>query len=200
MYATGARRAETAHLKVSDIDSTRMVVHIREGKGGKDRDVMLSPKLLEELRIHFRTIEEVLLIGTMVAYDSQAQASHQIPQQWRAFRLAHPALGSSSKFYGASPCTSDRKIHYLTGVAQESPESLSAGERLILEAGEYAVVRVNDTSLLRETWIWLLGSWLPNSGRREKKPEFERFTSISEAGTPIGPVELWIPLKPLASS
>ena len=47
LYATGARRAEAAHLKVSDIDSQRMVVHIREGKGGKDRDVMLSPKLLE---------------------------------------------------------------------------------------------------------------------------------------------------------
>ena len=50
LYATGARRAEAAHLKVSDIDSQRMVVHIREGKGGKDRDVMLSPKLLDELR------------------------------------------------------------------------------------------------------------------------------------------------------
>jgi integrase/recombinase XerD len=54
MYATGARRAETAHLKVRDIDSKRMVVQIREGKGGKDRDVMLSPKLLEELRIYWR--------------------------------------------------------------------------------------------------------------------------------------------------
>jgi site-specific recombinase XerD len=54
MYATGARRAEAAHLKVSDIDSQRMVVHIREGKGGKDRDVMLSPRLLEELRTYWR--------------------------------------------------------------------------------------------------------------------------------------------------
>jgi len=54
MYATGARRAEGAHLKVSDIDSKRMVVHIREGKGGKDRDVMLSPRLLEELRAYWR--------------------------------------------------------------------------------------------------------------------------------------------------
>ena len=50
LYATGARRAEAAHLKVSDIDSQRMVVHIHGGKGSKDRDVMLSPKLLEALR------------------------------------------------------------------------------------------------------------------------------------------------------
>ncbi len=54
LYATGARRAEAARLKVSDIDSQRMVVHIHEGKGGKDRDVMLSPKLLEELRAYWR--------------------------------------------------------------------------------------------------------------------------------------------------
>ena len=43
LYATGARRAEVAHLKISDIDSQRMVIHIRGGKGRKDRDVMLSP-------------------------------------------------------------------------------------------------------------------------------------------------------------
>jgi AraC family transcriptional regulator len=149
----------------------------------------------------FRTIEDVLLIGTMSVYDSQAEASQHIPHQWREFRLTHPALGSRSKFYGASPCTSDRKIHYLTGVAQESPESLIGGERLTLEAGEYAVVRVNDTALLRDTWIWLLKNWLPASGRREKHaPEFERFTGISEAGSPIGPVEIWIPLEPLATN
>ena len=54
LYATGARRAEAAHLKVGDIDSQRMVVHIREGKGGKDRDVMLTPKLLDALRLYWR--------------------------------------------------------------------------------------------------------------------------------------------------
>ena len=43
LYATGARRSELTHLKISDIDSQRMVVHIRGGKGRKDRDVMLSP-------------------------------------------------------------------------------------------------------------------------------------------------------------
>ena len=54
LYATGARRSELTHLKVSDIDSQRMVVHIRDGKGRKDRDVMLSPKLLVALRTHWR--------------------------------------------------------------------------------------------------------------------------------------------------
>jgi len=54
LYASGARNAELTHLKVSDIDSQRMVVHIRGGKGRKDRDVMLSPKLLVALRTHWR--------------------------------------------------------------------------------------------------------------------------------------------------
>src|ERR1700740_804449 len=72
----------------------------------------------------FRTIEEVSLIGTMAIYSSQAEASQGIPQQWRAFRLAHPALESSSKFLGASPCTGDRKIRYITGVAYEGPDGV----------------------------------------------------------------------------
>jgi len=54
LYATGARRSEVAHLKISDIDSQRMVVHIHGGKGRKDRDVMLSLALLEELRTYWR--------------------------------------------------------------------------------------------------------------------------------------------------
>jgi len=54
LYATGARNSELTHLKVTDIDSQRMVVHIRCGKGRKDRDVMLSPKLLTALRTDWR--------------------------------------------------------------------------------------------------------------------------------------------------
>ena len=54
LYATGARRSEVAHLKISDIDSQRMVIHIHGGKGRKDRDVMLSLALLEELRTYWR--------------------------------------------------------------------------------------------------------------------------------------------------
>ena len=149
----------------------------------------------------FRTAEEVSLIGTMAIYNSQDEASRLIPQQWRAFRQAHPALRSSSGFYGASPCTGDRKIHYLTGVAAGNLEAAPDGEHLVLHAGEYAVVHLDNPALLRDTWVFLLDQWLPASGRREKNaPEFERFTGISEDGTPIGPVEIWIPLEPAAGN
>lgn len=50
LYATGMRRAELIGLKVQDIDSQRMIIHIRQGKGNRDRDVPLPPKLLKTLR------------------------------------------------------------------------------------------------------------------------------------------------------
>ena len=57
LYATGLRRAELARLKVSDIDSEQMVIHVKGGKGNKDREVMLSPKLLGELRLYWRSLK-----------------------------------------------------------------------------------------------------------------------------------------------
>ena len=56
LYATGLRCAELTCLKLSDIDSQRMVIHVQGGKGRIDRDVMLSPKLLDELRKHWRRL------------------------------------------------------------------------------------------------------------------------------------------------
>jgi integrase/recombinase XerD len=54
MYAAGTRISEVAKLQVPDIDSGRGVIWVRGGKGRKDRQVLLPPKLLELLRVYFR--------------------------------------------------------------------------------------------------------------------------------------------------
>jgi site-specific recombinase XerD len=54
-YGAGLRAAEVISLKVGDIDSKRMVIRVEQGKGRKDRYVMLSPQLLDLLRDWWRT-------------------------------------------------------------------------------------------------------------------------------------------------
>jgi site-specific recombinase XerD len=53
-YSTGLRVSEVVKLRPHDIDSGRMVVRVEQGKGAKDRLTLLSPRLLEALREHFR--------------------------------------------------------------------------------------------------------------------------------------------------
>jgi site-specific recombinase XerD len=53
-YAAGLRVSEVVHLKLGDIDAQRMAIRIEQGKGAKDRDSLLSPRLLAELRAYWR--------------------------------------------------------------------------------------------------------------------------------------------------
>lgn len=53
-YGAGLRVSEVAHLKIDDIDSKRMLIRVEQGKGRKDRNAMLSPQLLELLRMWWR--------------------------------------------------------------------------------------------------------------------------------------------------
>lgn len=53
-YAAGLRISEATHLKVTDIDSQRMMLRVDQGKGRKDRYVMLSPRLLDVLRAYWK--------------------------------------------------------------------------------------------------------------------------------------------------
>ena len=54
-YATGLRSSEIVHLTMVDIDSDRMLIHVNQGKGHKDRYALLSPELLKILRQWWRT-------------------------------------------------------------------------------------------------------------------------------------------------
>ncbi len=54
LYAAGLRISEATHLRVTDVDSQRMVLRVDQGKGGKDRYVMLSPRLLDALRSYWK--------------------------------------------------------------------------------------------------------------------------------------------------
>jgi site-specific recombinase XerD len=54
LYGTGLRREELCRLRLTDIDSQRMVIHVRQGKGNRDREVTLSPRLLEVLRAYWK--------------------------------------------------------------------------------------------------------------------------------------------------
>ena len=56
IYATGLRASEALHLEVADIDSPRMSIGVRQGKGHKDRYALLSPKLLVLLREYWKAV------------------------------------------------------------------------------------------------------------------------------------------------
>ena len=62
LYATGMRFSEAANLKLSDIDSQRMQIRITHGKGAKQRQVPLSPRLLDELRVYWKQFKPTSLL------------------------------------------------------------------------------------------------------------------------------------------
>src|SRR6201987_1248835 len=55
LYATGLRRAEAVRLKISDVDTSLMLIHVHQGKGSRDRELPLTPKLLEALREYWQS-------------------------------------------------------------------------------------------------------------------------------------------------
>ena len=62
LYATGMRFSEAANLRIEDIDSKRMQIRIIHGKGAKQRQVPLSPRLVEELRSYWRQFKPTSLL------------------------------------------------------------------------------------------------------------------------------------------
>jgi site-specific recombinase XerD len=84
-YAAGLRISEAVRLKPNDIDSRRMVIRVEQGKGQKDRYVMLSPKLLETLRTYWRAArpKEWLFVGGIPGQPIDRSAVEQVCQKAR---------------------------------------------------------------------------------------------------------------------
>jgi integrase len=98
LYATGLRRAELCRLCVSDIDGQRMVIHVRKGKGNRDRDVPLTPKLLETLRSYWH--------GGLLALGGAAVAQTSLP----VFEVAS-IKSSAPNLTGRAHCTYGEVLH-----------------------------------------------------------------------------------------
>ena len=93
VYSTGMRRAEMCQLKVEDIDSDRMLIHIRQGKGRRDRDVPLSPKLLDTLREYWRWMRPKTYLFPGTVNGSRAGKPITPKMLWEACREAAQRAG-----------------------------------------------------------------------------------------------------------
>jgi len=93
LYGAGLRRSEVCRLKVRDIDSARMVLRVEQGKGGRDRDVPLSPTLLAALRAYYRWMrpQTYLFPGTRNGWRADAPITARVI--WEAVRLATRRAG-----------------------------------------------------------------------------------------------------------
>src|SRR5262249_1499911 len=80
LYGAGLRRGELCHLKVRDIDSQRMVLRVEQGKGGRDREVPLSPTLLTALREYYRWMrpQTYLFPGTRNGWRADAPITAKV--------------------------------------------------------------------------------------------------------------------------
>lgn len=93
LYGAGLRRSEACQLKVRDIDSARMVLRVAQGKGGRDREVPLSPTLLAALREYYRWMrpQTYLFPGTRNGWRADAPITARVI--WDAVRLATRKAG-----------------------------------------------------------------------------------------------------------
>jgi len=98
LYSTAMRRAELCRLKVGDIDSPRMMIRIDQGKGGRDREVPLSPTLLKTLRVYWRWMKPktYLFPGTVNGWRADVPLSPNTV--WLACRQAAHAAGITKRF------------------------------------------------------------------------------------------------------
>ena len=92
LYSTAVRRSELCRLQVTDIDSKRMMIRI-QGKGRHERDVPLSPKLLETLRVYWRWMKPKTYLFPGTVHHRRADVPISTNTVWHACRSAAKAAG-----------------------------------------------------------------------------------------------------------
>lgn len=92
-YATGVRLSELVHLKIGDIDSRRMVIHVRSGKGQKDRYTILTPELLRQLRAYWLKYRPT----SYLFYGASRDVPAGIEMPYRAWKRAYAKSGLTKK-------------------------------------------------------------------------------------------------------
>jgi integrase/recombinase XerD len=93
LYSTAMRRSELCRLKVEDVDSKRMMIRIHQGKGSRDRDVPLSPKLLETLRVYWRWMQPTTFLFPGTVKGVRADVPITANVVWLACQHAARAAG-----------------------------------------------------------------------------------------------------------
>ena len=99
LYSTGMRNAEMRYLQVKDIDSQSMLIHIQHSKGGRDRYVPLSPKLLETLREYWRWMKPKTWLFPGTVHNWRADKPITPKVVWEACQCAAQRAGIKKHIY-----------------------------------------------------------------------------------------------------
>ena len=97
LYSTAVRRSELCRLKVTDIDSQRMMIRITQGKGSRDREVPLSPILLEALRVYWRWMKPKTYLFPGTVHHRRADVPITANIVWLACHQAALRAGISKR-------------------------------------------------------------------------------------------------------
>ena len=99
LYSTGMRNFEMRNLQVKDIDSKSMLIHIQHGKGGRDRYVPLSSKLLETLREYWRWMKPKTWLFPGTIHNWRADKPLTPKVVWDACKSAAKRAGIEKRVY-----------------------------------------------------------------------------------------------------
>jgi integrase/recombinase XerD len=164
-YAAGLRVSEAVRLRPAEIDSQRMVIRVDQGKGQKDRYVMLSPKLLETLRTWWRLEKPKLWLfpghfpGRHIATEAVEDACQEARQ---ASRISKPITPHSMRHAFA--------VHLLERGTDVRTIQLLLGHRSLATTARYLRIATNKVCLTTSPF-----DLLPQPVAPESKPAAPQF-------------------------